>query len=455
MKRIVFLALFPVCALGQGYNLDFTIKGTKDSVAYLGYHFGDQNYVQDTAQIVNEHIHFEGPDHLIPGIYFLYSKNTFLEFLVDDQHFSIEADLPNLIQTMQIKNSQLNEDFAKLQRYNIGKQNEAKELKTKIDSTTTHEKAILQAKLDKINSEAEEFQDEIAGRHENDFLGKFLAALKKPVVPDSIGENSKDREFVRFSYYKKHFFDHLDLSDESLLRSPVYQSRVTEYLDKLTLQNPDSIIKSVDYILSKSQANEATFRYNLVTLSNKYEISNIMGFDKVFVHIIENYYLNGKATWADDTLLQKLKDRVAQVKPGLIGNQAPPLSLLDPSLQTIDLEQINSRFVVLYFYDPDCGHCKKKTPVLMSYYPQLKEKDVEIFAIDINTDIDKWKKFIETNKMDCLNGSDPYAHSNFRYEYDIRSTPTVYILDQNRKIVGKRIDVDDIPGFIDYLLKEN
>jgi peroxiredoxin len=180
-----------------------------------------------------------------------------------------------------------------------------------------------------------------------------------------------------------------------------------------------------------------------------------MGFDKVFVHIIEEYYLTGKASWADDDLLDRLKNRVNQIKPGLIGNQAPSLSLVDTEMNPLDLEHIQAKFIVLYFYDHDCGHCKKKTPLLLSQYSSLKEIDVEVIAVDISTDFEKWKGYVSSNNLTFLNGADPYVRSNFRYEYDIRTTPTVYILDENKTIVGKKIDVEKIPDFINYLSRNN
>lgn len=454
IRIILASLLFPLLSFSQGYKISIKVENTTDTVAYLGYHFGNQKYIQDTSRVENGEVLFEGDQPLDKGVYFYYSTKAFFEFIVDDQEFNIYTSAPLFIQSASVEGSEINKDFMALQKYNLEKQDIARNMQDSIALLGEgNEKQKLIQQLEQLNAEAINYQEAVEDKHKENFLGKFLNALQKPIVPDSIGANSNDKEFARFTFFKNHFFDNFDLSDEELLRSPVYHSVILEYLDKLTMQYPDSLIIASDEILGRAQSNEATFRYCLVTLSNKFETANIMGFDKVFVYLVENYYLNGKASWADDDLIERLKNRVNQIRPNLIGNRAPSLSLLDTLMNPLDLEHIEARFIVLYFYDHDCGHCKKKTPILLSQYPGLKEKDVEVMAVDINTDVEKWKDYVSSNNLTFLNGADPYVQSNFRYEYDIHTTPTVYILDENKTIVGKRIEVDNIPGFIDYLLR--
>ncbi|MDM8002883.1 MAG: hypothetical protein QUS66_08205 [Bacteroidota bacterium] len=43
--------------------------------------------------------------------------------------------------------------------------------------------------------------------------------------------------------------------------------------------------------------------------------------------------------------------------------------------------------------------------------------------------------------------------SRFDFLYNVESTPLIYILDRNKKIIAKRLSVDDIPSFIETYLK--
>ena len=61
--------------------------------------------------------------------------------------------------------------------------------------------------------------------------------------------------------YKQHYFDSFDFADERLLRTPIYHSRVNAYIKNLTLQMPDSITLTADYLIDKAKPNKETYKY--------------------------------------------------------------------------------------------------------------------------------------------------------------------------------------------------
>src|SRR5205085_9608488 len=133
----------------------------------------------------------------------------------------------------------------------------------------------------------------------------------------------------QFKYYKSHYLDNVDFSDERLLRTPIFQNKIKTYTQQLTVPYPDSIIVAIDTIIGKSRANKEVFKYCVATLANFYETSNIMGYDKIFVHIAEKYYLTKDAFWADSTLKAKIHERVEKIKPNILGEPAHDLAMPD------------------------------------------------------------------------------------------------------------------------------
>jgi hypothetical protein len=77
------------------------------------------------------------------------------------------------------------------------------------------------------------------------------------------------------------------------------------------------------------------------------------------------------------------------------------------------------------------------------------KKSVAVFAVGIESDMDVWKKYIRDNKLDWINVSDLYNQTNFRSFYDIYSTPVIYLLDDRKRIIAKRLDAERIGEFID------
>jgi peroxiredoxin len=444
----------------QGFDIKVEINNFPDTVAYLGYHFGDQKFVKDTSRVLqNNLLHFKGDEDLKPGIYFVYSPSVYFEIIINDQNFSIRTDTADMMNKMEITGSKENQIFHDFQQFMAKNQRQLQEMNeavSKLDQSKDAEQiAELKNKMTETGKEIEAYQENVISSNPGTFVAKLLAAMKKPKVPDPPkNENGEiaDKSF-QFYYYKNHFFDHFDLSDPSLLRTPLYQPKVDEYADKLTYQHPDSIASALDYLLEEAGGNEETFRYMLVKLTNKYETSNIMGMERVFVYLAENYYLKGKAFWADESLVEKFEKRVNELKPNLVGNIAPDMILRDTLMNPVRLSAIDSRFIVLYFYDPDCGHCKKTTPKLVNSYERLKQKDVKVIAACTETNIEKWKKYIRDNTIGLINLADPHLQSNFRAEYDIKTTPTIYVLNREKEIIAKRIGVEQLEDFINRMIE--
>ena len=66
------------------------------------------------------------------------------------------------------------------------------------------------------------------------------------------------------------------------------------------------------------------FKYTVHHLTYKYETSNIMGMDAVFVCMAKEYYCpanNSKAFWLDSTKLVDLCEKAEKTYPLLIGKK--------------------------------------------------------------------------------------------------------------------------------------
>ena len=444
----------------KGHDITIQIKNMKDTVAYLGYHFGDQKFVTDTSRVEPDGtIHFRGTDTLTDGIYFVYSASVYFELIANEQQFTLVTDTADFIRHMSIEGSRENEIFNDFQRFMADKQMESKTLTDQLQALDPQQDeakvTALREQILTIRDEIEAYQAKLSNENKGTFSSRLLMAMQKPKVPDDLNteENGNEDKNRQFFYYKAHYFDNFDLSDPGLLKTPLYQPKLDEYTDKLTYKHPDSLKAACDYILTMAEPNKETFRYVLVKLTNKYETSKIMGMEEIFVYLAENYYLKGKAYWADDDLVSKFEQRVKELKPNLIGNIAPEIVLVDSMMRPIQLSNLHNRFIILYFFDPDCSHCKKATPQLSRLYHELKSKDVEVFAACTVTDIDKWKKYIRSNNLDWVNGIDPYYHSNFRADYDVKTTPTIYILNKDKEIIAKRLGVEQIKDFIEQMIK--
>jgi thiol-disulfide isomerase/thioredoxin len=64
-----------------------------------------------------------------------------------------------------------------------------------------------------------------------------------------------------------------------------------------------------------------------------------------------------------------------------MGAQPPNLILRDTTdVKWKDFYSLKSEYTILYFWDPECGHCKKITPKLETLY---KEKLIKSYLLEI------------------------------------------------------------------------
>ncbi|MBK7945049.1 MAG: redoxin domain-containing protein [Flavobacteriales bacterium] len=115
-----------------------------------------------------------------------------------------------------------------------------------------------------------------------------------------------------------------------------------------------------------------------------------------------------KVDWMSAGKIDTLCTRARKMAPLTLGRKAPYLCLTDTTEQRwVNYYDLPQEFVVIIFWDPHCGHCKKELPdIYKAYQEKLKPMGIEVFAVAKAVEdklFDDWKKFIRENKLDWIN----------------------------------------------------
>jgi len=466
IRIVIFLVVFvllQINLLAQGYKIKIVVHGIKDTIAILGYYYADKQFAKDTLYFNNKgEAIAQGKEKLDEGIYlviFHNLNNKYFEVLInDDQKFSLETDTVDFLRRMKIKGNDELKAFYEYQVKMLGFYDKVNELnkKYKAEKDPTKKKE-LKERINEVNKEVRSYWDEVIKNYPGTFLAKLVKALIEPEVPefnipDTIANRDSLLKVKKYFYVKEHYFDNFDLSDPRLLLSPLYYRRVNNYFTRLLVQNPDTIIKEGHKLIEKASGSKKTYQYMVAYMLGYYEKTKIMGMDKVFLDIAKNYYLSGKADWVDSTFLEKLRERVRKIEPNIVGVKAHDLKYMEMVNGAFtSLYKVDADYTILVFWDPGCGHCKKELPKLKEVHEKFKNNGVEVFSVCTITDTAEWKKIINEFELhDFINVIDRYNLSNFRNYYDIYSTPVIYLLDKDKKIIAKRIDVDQVEQLLDF-----
>jgi thiol-disulfide isomerase/thioredoxin len=465
MFAIILSFIFNNITFSQGYNIQIQINGIKDTSVILGHYFNKKMYVTDTIQVNSKGQGvFKGEKPLPGGIYIVYmpDKSYFDMLIGSDQMFSINATTPDYVKTMSVKGCQESENFLSFQRFFSDKQKTAQSLQATLEKCKNNADStkLVQDNLKSLNNDVKSYWNKAINENQGTFLATFLKALQEIEVPEiTVPENTPKRDSViqsrRYYYYKKHYFDNYNLQDDRLLRTPFFADKVETYFTKTLIQIPDTIAAESIKLIEKCRPNEEMFKYMIQYLFNMAAESKQMGMDAVVVALGEKYYLSGDAKWADAEFIKNLRERVSKIKPNLIGVKAHDMTLQSPNEEYFKLSEVKAPFTILVFWEPSCGHCKKEIPKLHEeVWKKYQSTGIKVYAVYTQVEQSEWLNFLEDHNLtDWINVYDPTQQSGFRNYYDIYSTPVIYILDKDKKIVAKRIGAENIPGFLDHEIK--
>ncbi|MDF1559224.1 MAG: thioredoxin-like domain-containing protein [Bacteroidales bacterium] len=460
---ISFLSLSGFMNGQPGHSISVTVDGASKATVRLAYHVGSQQYVRDSLVAdSNGRCNFTGADRLPPGVYMIVLPgNTFFEFLVgDDQYFDISCDAKDPGGTLSFRGSEENQRFLDYQKKWKVLQEEAVNLSAGLrDSSLSKGEADLRKeKLAAQEKKMKQYLHQVAESNKGTLLGAIAKSIIPPepfvpILPPGTSNRDSVSRLLTYIHYKDHFFDNVDLSQPGLIRSPILGGRLEQFFRQVVIQMPDSIIREADRLLGKSAGNDDVFQYVAVWIMNRYASSEIMGHDAVVVHLADKVYLAGKAPWATKEYLAELEKRVNRLRSNLIGQKAPELLMNSFAGHYVSLYDVEADYTIVYFWEPDCGHCKVATPILRDYYKANRDKGIEVFAVCTHHDREKWEKYIVDNGLSWINGWDPERLSRFDHFYNVDSTPLIYILDREKKIIAKRLAAEDVSSFIDAYKK--
>ncbi len=456
------LFVFQTAQAADTHEITIKIENYDQDSLIVGYYFGKQTLVQDTLLKRPEgDFILTGEEALDAGVYLLLLKpdNQIIQFMVDDeeQHFTMSFDTADQtnISYEGSKENQLFSDYLQFLSERKSLREPLIEQKNE-EGISEMELQKIDAQIAVVDKEVTDRQQAIMTQYPNTITSLMIKANQPLDLPEFEG-TAEEIHNKKYQYFRKHYFDNLEMENPITIRTPFFNDRIKYYKEKLTYQVPDSINQTLDYILKEMEPAEKTYQYYLSQFINEFAASNVVGHDAVYVHLAENYYGKGKATWVDEENAKKIVDDALKLKPTLIGKTAPDFEAYNLEGDLIGLDDIEADYRLLFFWKPDCGHCTKAIPIVKEFYKNYKERGVEVIAIctKLGKDYQTCWDGIKKHEMgQFINLGDQYQRSKVLKKYNAVQTPRFFFIDKENKIVMKGIGADQLDEVMDQLLKK-
>jgi thiol-disulfide isomerase/thioredoxin len=164
---------------------------------------------------------------------------------------------------------------------------------------------------------------------------------------------------------------------------------------------------------------------------------------------VENYVIK------DDLCLDtKLKDsierRIEQAKNFKIGNKVPDIVISDSAGTGFSLDSVKAEKTLLLFYASWCTHCQSLIPKIYELYKNQEEKTTEVVAVALDTSKTEIESFIGTYGLEWINIADMEGwNSKIAEDYFIYATPTMFLIDQNKKLIAKPTSIEELKNWFE------
>ncbi|GHE39684.1 DUF5106 domain-containing protein [Sphingobacterium griseoflavum] len=137
------------------------------------------------------------------------------------------------------------------------------------------------------------------------------------------------------------------------------------------------------------------------------------------------------------TLLRLLR----QNKPG---TRAADFSFQLATGESARLSELSFPLTVLFFYEPGCSHCEEAIAMLRAYEPlnrRIQQKTLGFLAVYPFGDKAAWKAYQQQIPDNWLQAFDERQEVVKKGKYDLKATPTIFLLDENKNVIRKDVDV--------------
>lgn len=393
INKILFILflLIPLSGITQ-VDIKISIDNQHDSVFYFCKYRGAKNVVVDTLKLENGMILYKNKTKLPEGIYLLTNDKNYqmIEVLVGKkQKFSVTINDLEDWSVAKVKGAQETEIYFKLMAKVRETEANIMALKSEKEGYPENQK-----KIDSLRKDLEKFEESLKIKRKDAFINLVINSIKHRSM--------------------ENYWDGFPLDDARILTFPMIDNKLETYFNNLQI-DAETINNEIDKLIAKTGDCTEVRDYLIWYFYVKYFNPNYMNLDDVYIHLVDEYFLKMQIKNVSENVVKLMEERANYLERLKLGAKIPEVG---------NLYSIESQYVALVFYDKTCQKCAKEGRILEEI--RSRHPEMTIYPVEINSTSIK----------------------NLMSLYDIQTSPMIYLLDNQKKIIAKRIKAEQVEQFL-------
>lgn len=392
----------------------------------------EQKFIDNTS-LVNGEFQFDISGKGVYRVVFDLQKGIYLDIFSAGESIAFELNPANPDFTVQFSQSKDNQIYYSYKLASSMAQNKLDEIQVAYFKDPSQE-----------NSNAFQNQLKVLKEVQATALSASKGRYIEPFIEASIRENpgqpvASPVDYLNF--VKSHYFDHLDFSEQRVLESDYFYTKITDYIFYLNYSEDEAVQaqlyqNAINEVLDKidSDSFKATTLELILSQFESMEDVNMVEW------VIENKYVKLPYELQDNEFLADVRATLATA----LGAIAPNFDW-EENGNSVSLSNVyQKKPTILIFWSSGCSHCLAEIPDL--YNAMQKPTPFDVVAVGLEDTPEEWKRL--TAKMPNWHhvlGLEKWENAIAR-DYNIIGTPTYIVLDTSGRIIGKPKGLETLKG---------
>lgn len=440
----VVLLVFPQIALIAQHQITGTIAGYANRKLFLEAYQGENLFPVDTAK-TNEEGAFSFDETLESGLYRLsLAAGQSVQLVIDGS--PVQFVWNNYQQNRQIQfinspENQIWNDYQVLRDETFFLQDLLKPVIRDYDPEKKFYRLAVK-EFDSLQLRMESKVDGWVSQHPQSLAIRFIRTDMRLAI-DLTTSFESQRENL-----KQHFFDQTDFSDTLLIRSNILTRKMIDFLSLFQAEEESmqaiqfEFIKGLNMLFEKAAIEPKMYVFVLDYL--------IEGFAQLGLPAVTDYISSlphFEQLCMETETFMEIEQIVGPYRSTLLGEPAPDLLPEDIDGNPFGWDQLTKPQTLIVFWSISCPHCIELMPKLKDFVDQ--HPDFEIVSVVLSPDNKVLREFIDQEKLDWIHLSDGLGwDSPMVKEYNIFGTPSLFVLDAEKKIAAKPSGIAELKEIV-------